>query len=304
MADRRHRAVVRRRVERGDAARPAPPRAPSRASPRRRRCARSASRPPSRRERGRRAPRRSRSAPSPPSDGCRRTRADGAPASESAARDDARLGAPDVGDAPRRRRRGVPHDGNSSSSVATGVASTQRSAPAEPARDVGRDPSTVAVLQRGLEALAPPAHRDDRAREPVRPRGLGHRASEESEPDDGEPTDHASLTPASTFLSALTRRRFSSGVPMRHAERALHPEARHRADDHALLQEPLVDVGGAPADVDEDEVGARRRVLEAERGELVAEIVPAGLDHAQALEDVRARPRARRAPPPGRASSR
>src|SRR5215471_10444495 len=57
------------------------------------------------------------------------------------------------------------------------------------------------------------------------------------------------------------------------AQTAFHAEARHGADDHALLQEPGEYVGGAASHVDEDEIGARGRVLEPERRELLVEIV-------------------------------
>ena len=52
------------------------------------------------------------------------------------------------------------------------------------------------------------------------------------------------------------------------------------------MEELLVDVSRAAPDVDQDEVGARRHVLHAERLELVIEEVASRLDHPHALEDV------------------
>src|SRR5262249_36932691 len=80
--------------------------------------------------------------------------------------------------------------------------------------DVGGDPVHGAVGESGLEAPDPPPDGHDLPRERLRPRRLRERAAEKPESDDGEPADHPALPSASTFLSALTSRRFSSGVPM------------------------------------------------------------------------------------------
>ena len=93
--------------------------------------------------------------------------------------------------------------------------------------------------------------------------------------------------PPSTFLSALMRRRFSSGVPMvtRSAVsmpkldmgRTITPSLRSRWKTSLPLR----------AHVDEDEVGAGRHVLDAHGRELLAEEMPSRLVHAQAFENVR-----------------
>src|SRR5262249_6861602 len=81
-------------------------------------------------------------------------------------------------------------------------------------RDVGGDVVDGTVGQGRRQALTPPPDRHDLPREPLRPSGFGHRASEEAEPEQGEAAGHASLTPASNVFDAFTKRLCSCGVPM------------------------------------------------------------------------------------------
>src|SRR5262249_56499828 len=59
---------------------------------------------------------------------------------------------------------------------------------------------------------------------------------------------------------------------------ALHAEARHGSHDDAFLEEPVEDLAGAAAHVDQDEVGAGGSVLEPHGGELVAAVVATAPD--------------------------
>ena len=152
---------------------------------------------------------------------------------------------------------------------------------------VGRDAVDHAVPQRWLEALPPTPDRDDLPGEPFRPSGLRHRASEEAEPEQGEAADHASLAPASTFLRALTRRRFSSGVPtVTRSALSIPKLVMGRTMTPSLSSQWKTSIALRPTST-RMKLARDGIVLEAEGGELVVEIVPSGLDHAQALEDVR-----------------
>src|SRR3989440_7970343 len=76
------------------------------------------------------------------------------------------------------------------------------------------------------------------------------------------------------------------GGPHGDTQRRLHAERRHGPDDHALVEELLVDIRRAASDVDEDEVGARRHVPHPQRLELIVEEMAPRLDRPDAFEDV------------------
>src|SRR5215472_14076392 len=126
---------------------------------------------------------------------------------------DADLGATHVGEERLRRHR-LPDRGELALESGHGGGEENHIGARYAFREIGGHVIDHAFPERGLQALAPAADTDDLPGKRDGSRGLGHRAAEEPEPDDAEPTDHPALTSPSTFLRALTSRRFSSGVPM------------------------------------------------------------------------------------------
>ena len=130
------------------------------------------------------------------------------------------------------------------------------------------------------------------------------RAAEQPEPDHRDALEGGVAHALALDLaqrSAFTSRSFSSGVPDRDAHVLGHPEAGQRPHDHALAQQPVVD---ARARAHQHEVRVARPGLEAERGELAAQVAQALVVHREGALARARRRRGPRAPPPRRAGSR
>ena len=134
---------------------------------------------------------RSRCAPSPPWGGCPRRRTGRRPREALGRRDDAPLGAADVGDDGAAAR---PRSHTAGEQAVVGEhrgGEHERSASRTPSARSVVTASSVPSCSAGASRSRSRPDRHDLAGEAPRPRRPGHRAAQEPEPDDRQPSDHA-----------------------------------------------------------------------------------------------------------------